>query len=81
MDRARIEVRLNGGVDEPMLLDQALASKLLGLHADREMISARSHEIGHVCTTPGQVRFDQVLDDIQFHGRSLAEDCGKVATS
>ena len=45
MDRARIEVLLDGCVDHLVLLDQAFAGELLGLDAYGEMVPTRAHEV------------------------------------
>ena len=72
MDRARIEVLLDGCVDHLMLLDQAFAGELLGLDAYGEMIPTRAHEVVDAGAATRQVRLDQFLDDVQFHERRLA---------
>ena len=72
MDRARIEVLLDGCVDHLVLLDQAFAGELLGLDADGEVIPTRAHEVVDAGTASRQVRLNQFLDDIQFHERRLA---------
>lgn len=72
MDRARIEVLLDGCVDHLVLLDQALADELLGLNADGKMIATRAHEVVDAGTASRQVRLDQFLDDVQFHERRVA---------
>ena len=72
MDGARIEVLLDGRVDHLVLLDQALANKLLGLDADGEMIPTCAHEVVDAGTASRQVRLDQFLNDVQFHERRVA---------
>ncbi len=72
MDRARIEVLLDSRVDHLVLLDQALADELFGLDAYSEMIPTRAHEVVDAGTASRQVRFDQFLDDVQFHNRRVA---------
>ncbi len=72
MDGARIEVLLDGRVDHLVLLDQALADELFGLDTYGEMIPTRAHEVVDAGTTSRQVRLDQCLDDVQFHGRRVA---------
>ena len=62
------------------LLDQGSAGELLGLDADGEMVAAGAHEVGDHRAAARQMRFDQLLDDGQVHGRSVAEARGRAVT-
>ena len=72
MDRARIEVLLDGCVDHLVLLDQAFAGELLGLDAYGEMVPTRANEVVDADTATRQVCLNQFLDDTQFHERRVA---------
>lgn len=58
MDCSRVEVFLHSRIDHFVLLDQALAGKLLGLDTDGEMISTGTHKIVDGSPAARQRRLD-----------------------
>ena len=63
MDRARIEVLLDGRINHLVLLDQTLTHELLGLDAHSKVIATGAHKVVDTRPTTRQVRLNQFLND------------------
>ncbi len=58
MDFARVKVCLDGGVDQFVLLNQALADELFRFDTHGQMVATGAHKIVDTGTASRQVRLD-----------------------
>ncbi len=58
MDFARVKVCLDGGVDQLVLLNQALADELVCFDAHGQVVATSAHKIVDTGTASRQVRLD-----------------------